>query len=269
MLRFDLNVSILLREFRFLDRFDQAARMGFSAVEFWWPEDQDPRRVARHIRTVELEVAMFNFYGGDLSAGDRGLLNDPDREGEFWERVPAALELAYETGCRKINALIGKERQNESRESQLKRVTDNLCRLAEEARKAEATILLEALNTFDNGPCLVTRTEEAIALIEGLGLPNLAYQFDIYHMQRMEGNITANLERYLNCTGHIQAADSPGRNQPGTGELRFPFIFQFLEQSEYPGYVGLEYQPQGSSIRSLDWLPPRRRGALRASDLAL
>jgi hydroxypyruvate isomerase len=269
MLRFGINVSILLREYPFLERFDQAARLGFDTVEFWWPAGEDLRMVARRIRDAGLHVALINFDGGDIARGERGLVNDPARQAQFHAHVPAALELAERVGCRRMNALAGKWRAGEERGAQLERVRANLAWVAGQARDASVTVLIEALNAWENPGYLCTSTREALALIDSLGAPNVQLQYDIYHMQRMEGNIVATSGTQIGRIGHIQFADSPGRHQPGTGELRFPFIFEAIAASGYSGVVSLEYNPLGSSEASLAWLPPDRREPIPVEALRL
>jgi hydroxypyruvate isomerase len=254
LLNFDLNVSILLREYPFLERFDQAARLGFRAVEFWWPGGEDLKAVARRIRDNSLGVALVNFEGGDIAQGERGLLNHPTRAADFRAHVPVALELAQQIGCTRLHALVGKWLEGEDRETQLERVRENLAWTARQAAQAGVTVLVEALNVWDNGPYIFTNSADTLAFLASIGEPNLKFQYDVYHMQRMEGNITATIRATLAQIGHIQIADSPGRHQPGTGELNFPFIFQAIEQSGYQGFVGLEYNPLGSSEQSLTWL---------------
>jgi hydroxypyruvate isomerase len=269
MLQFGLNVSILLREYPFLERFDQAARLGFDTVEFWWPAGEDLAAVARRIRDAGLKVALINFDGGDVAAGERGLVNDPVRQAQFRANVPVALELAARVGCPRMNALAGKWRAGEARDTQLERVRANLGWAAEQARAAGITVLIEALNDWENPGYLCTNTRDTLALIDSLGAPNVRFQYDIYHMQRMEGNVVATIQAHLDRIGHIQFADSPGRNQPGTGELRFPYIFAAIAASGYPGVVSLEYNPLGSSEESLAWLPPDRRGPVTVDALNL
>lgn len=271
MLRFGINVSILLREYPFLDRFDQAARLGFDTVEFWWPHGEDLRVLARRVRDAGVKAALFNFDGGDLAAGERGLLNDPARAAQFHAHVPAALELAQQLGCPRLNALAGKWRPGLPREAQLDRLRDEYAWLAEQARAAGISVLIEPLNTWDNGPCVFSSSRDTLAFIDSLGSAgtNLQLQYDIYHMQRMEGNIAATLRELAGRIGHIQLADSPGRNQPGTGELRFEYIFETIAASGYAGVVAAEYNPLGSTADSLAWLPPDRRGPVAPAHINL
>jgi len=269
MLRFGINISILLREYPFLERFDQAARLGFDTVEFWWPAGEDLEQVARRIRDAGLQVALINFDGGDIARGERGLVNDPARQAQFRAHVPVALDLAQRVGCRRMNALAGTWRAGEERAAQLDRVRANLAWTAEQAREAGVAVLIEALNAWENPGYLCTSTRAALALIDSLGAPNVQFQYDIYHMQRMEGNIVATIGAQIGRIGHIQFADSPGRHEPGTGELRFSFIFEAIAASGYSGVVSLEYNPLGSSEASLAWLPPDRRGLIPVSALRL
>jgi hydroxypyruvate isomerase len=255
MINFDLNISITLKEAPFLSRFEHAARLGFTAVEFWWPADEDRAALVRQVRDLGLQVALFNFDGGDLAAGDRGLLNDPAREAQFHANLPIALELAHQLGCTRLNALVGRALPNIPRDEQLARVRNNLQRACALAAEAGITVLVEAVNTWENPGYLLNNTTDTLAFIESVGAANLAYQYDVYHMQRMEGNICATISAHAHQIGHIQIADSPGRNQPGTGELNFPFIFAAIEQSGYSGFVGLEYNPLGPFAESLAWLP--------------
>jgi hydroxypyruvate isomerase len=255
MLRFNLNVSILLKEYPFLERLDHAARLGFDAVEFWWPAGEDLQKITQRLRDNQLSTVLFNFDGGEMAAGDRGLINDPSRRERFRRNVPQALEFAQSIGCHQINALIGRWRDDEPREAQRQQIAEELAWAADLAASAGVRLVLESLNSYDNGNCVLTSTAEALSLIEQVNKPNIAYLYDIYHMQRMEGNICDTIQRHLPQIAHIQIADSPKRHQPGTGELNFHNIFQCIDESDYTGSIGIEYNPLGPSEESLAWLP--------------
>jgi len=211
-------VSTLFRDSPFLARFERAARAGFDTVEFWWPAGEDLDQVEAAIRDSGVSVALFNFDAGDMPSGDRGLLSDPDRQSVFRANVPVALQLAERLGCRQLNALVGVQLPDHDRGDQLALAAENLAWAAREASAVDACVLVEAVNTFENGPYLVSRTDEAAALIDRAAEPNLALQYDAYHMQRMEGNLAATIRRYSDRIAHVQIADSPGRGEPGTGE---------------------------------------------------
>jgi hydroxypyruvate isomerase len=260
-MRFSVNVSILLKEVPFLDRFGRASEAGFSAVEFWWPSDEEPGEVERAVKDTGLEVALFNFDAGDMPDGDRGLVSDPERQEQFRENVPVALDLARSLGCRRLNALVGHEIEGMKREEQLSLARDNVRLAAEAAAEHGIEILVEAVNTFENGPYLLCTTQQAVSFVRSVEQENVRVQHDFYHMQRMEGNLVANLREHIALIGHVQIADSPGRGEPGTGEIHYPYVLGELEQLGYEDYVGLEYNPTTETTEeSFAWLPKELRG---------
>ena len=269
MIHFDLNISILLKEVPFLERFERAANLGFAAVEFWWPGEENLSATAERLRASGLAVALMNFDAGNMAAGERGFLNDPVRQEQFWANVPIAIEFARQIGCPQLNALVGNTIPGESREAQMERVRKNLSRAADQAAAVGLGVVVESLNVFENPRYLLTNTRETLKLLAEVNRPNLKYQYDIYHMQRMEGNIIATLREHIARIGHIQLADSPGRNEPGTGEIHYPHVLAALDALGYQGYVGLEYNPTTSSEASFAWLPKERRGPVAVSDLRL
>jgi hydroxypyruvate isomerase len=250
-MRFAANVSILFKEAPFLERFGRAAAAGLTAVEFWWPPEPVDE-VEAAIREAGLEVALFNFYAGDMPAGDRGLPSDPERQGEFRDNVPVALELAEKLGCRKLNALVGLDKGD--RDGRLSLAADNIAWAADQAAQIGAEVLIEAVNTFENGPYLIPTTRDALAFIDRIGRPNVRLQYDAYHMQRMEGNLVATITEHIDRIAHIQVADSPGRGEPGTGEINYPFVLSAIESLGYEGWIGLEYNPTTTTEESLSWL---------------
>jgi hydroxypyruvate isomerase len=260
-MRFCVNVSILFKEAPFLERFSRAKEAGFSAVEFWWPSGEDPGEVEAAIEEAGLEVALFNFDAGDMPAGDRGLLSDPERREEFRENVPVALELAERLGCRRLNALAGHEIEGLGREEQLELARENLAFAADRAKVQGVEVLIEAVNTFENGPYLLYTTEGAARFLRSVGRENAKLQYDVYHMQRMEGNLAVNVREHFGEIGHVQVADSPARGEPGTGEIHYPYVLGVLEELGYDGYVGLEYNPTTERTEeSFAWIPEPLRG---------
>jgi hydroxypyruvate isomerase len=257
-MKFSANVSILFKDAPFLERFERAARAGFRAVEFWWPAEP-LEDVVDAVEAAGVAVALFNFDAGDMPAGDRGLLSHPGRQAAFRENVPVALELARRLQCPRLNALVGVERAPGERDAQLELAAENIGWAADQAAPQGAEILIEAVNTFENGPYLLSTTRQAADFIARVGRPNVKLQYDAYHMQRMEGNLVATLTHHLPGIAHIQVADSPGRGEPGTGEINYPFVLDAIERLGYDGWVGLEYNPTTATTEeSLGWLPAQR-----------
>jgi hydroxypyruvate isomerase len=262
-MKFAVNVSILFKEAPFLERFARARAAGFGAVEFWWPSGEDLDDVRAAVADAGLDVVLINFDAGDMPAGDRGLLSDRERAQQFRDNVPVALALAESLGCPRLNALVGLERAPEQREQQLALARENVGWAADRAAAIGADVLIEAVNTWENGPYLLHTTRQASDFVHSVGRSNVRLQYDVYHMQRMEGNIVATLREYLPDIAHVQVADSPDRGQPGTGEIHYPYVLGALEELGYDGYVGLEYSPTTSTTEdSFGWLPDgvRRTG---------
>ncbi len=254
-MKFDLNVSLVLKEVPPLDRFERAARLGFGAVEMWWPPDGvNIHDLARRIRDAGLQLVTMNFYAGDLAAGERGVLNHPAKAAAFRANVPLAVEVAHGLGCPNLTAIVGQWLPGEQREPQLQRAADNLAFAAERAAAAGRTVLVEALNSLDNGPYMLTGTAETLAFMDRVGAPNLRYQLDLFHMQRMGENLVDSLRLCAPRLGHIQIADCPGRHQPGTGAMDWPALFRAIDGVGYDGWVGLEYVPQGPVEETLGWM---------------
>jgi hydroxypyruvate isomerase len=265
-MRFCANVSILFKEAPFLERFGRAKRAGFSRVEFWWPGGEDLDAVEAAIREAGLEVALFNFDAGDMPAGDRGLISDPDRQDQFRENVPVALELAQRLGCTRLNALVGQEIPGMSREEQLDLARENVAWAAGRAAEYGIEVLVEAVNVFENGPYLLYTTREAARFLRSVEAANVKLQYDFYHMQRMEGNLAVTVRENIGEIGHVQVADSPARGEPGTGEIHYPYVLGVLEELGYDGYVGLEYNPTTERTEdSFAWIPE----ALRSGDVSV
>jgi hydroxypyruvate isomerase len=257
-MKFCANVSILFKEVPFLERFERAAAAGFAAVEFWWPAGEALDEVEAAIREAGLAVALFNFDAGEMPKGDRGLLSDPDRAHRFRQNVPVALDLARRIGCERLNALVGVQRAPGERDAQLRLAAENVAWAADEAAPLGIDITIEAVNTFENGPYLLSTTRASAAFIETVARPNVRIQWDAYHMQRMEGNLVATFAEFAPRIAHVQIADSPGRGEPGTGEINFPFVLDAIDAAGYEGWVGLEYNPTADTTEeSLAWMPER------------
>lgn len=270
-MRFCPNLSMLFKEVDFVERFPRAASAGFAGVEFWWPSGEDLDQVETAIKDAGLEVALFNFDAGDMPNGDRGLASDPDRKPQFRDNVPVALELARAVGCPRLNALVGLELDGVDRDDQLALAADNVGWAADQAAEHGIEVMIEAVNTFENGPYLLSTTSAAADFVERVGRDNVKLQYDAYHMQRMEGNVVATLRDRIGTIRHIQIADSPDRGEPGSGELNYRYIFAALAELPYDGWVGLEYKPTTETTEeSFIWLPEERRGGdARVEDLNL
>jgi hydroxypyruvate isomerase len=253
--RFSANLSFLFKDAPFAERFARARDAGLRGVEFMWPGVDELPALERALAETGLEVALFNFDAGDVAAGDRGLVSHPARQERFRENVPVALELAGRIGCTRLNALVGVRVRALEFEAQLELARENVAWAAEQARAQGASIMIEAVNSYENGPYLLDTTAKAIAFLDAVGADNVLLQYDVYHMQRMEGNLADTIMRLLPRIGHVQIADPPARGEPGTGEVNYRFLLDLLERAGYGGWVGLEYNPSTATTEeSLGWM---------------
>jgi hydroxypyruvate isomerase len=254
-LRFSPNLSLLWADLPLPERFARAAGAGFGAVELWWPGDDDAARLPELTQRWGLHLALLNFDAGNMAAGDRGLAADPAYTARLRAHVPLALRIAADCGCPRLNLLAGLREERYPLGQQLRLARDTVAWAADQAAESGREVMIEAVNSLENGPYLLTTTAAAAAFIRQVGRPNVRLQYDAYHMQRMEGDLTTTLDTYWSLLSHIQIADVPGRGEPGTGEINYRFLLGHLDQKGYDGYVGLEYRPSGGSPEdSFGWL---------------
>jgi hydroxypyruvate isomerase len=253
MPKFAANLSLLFNEVDFLDRFGAARAAGFDAVEFLFPYAFEPEQIAGRLRRYGLELVLHNFPPGDWAAGERGMACDPRRIGEFQDSVQLALEYALDLGVKRLHCLSGKLPPNVAPERAHATLVDNLRFAAAALAPHGIAVLIEPLNHRDNPGYFLTHSSQAAGIIADCGAPNLFLQYDVYHMQRMEGDLAHTLRQLLPIIRHIQVADVPGRHEPGTGEIHYPYLFALLDELGYDGWVGCEYVPRGATADGLDW----------------
>lgn len=254
MPKFAANLTMLFTERPFLERFEAAAAVGFRAVEYMFPYQEDLDGIARALDRLGLTQVLFNLPAGNWGGGDRGIAVDPGRRAEFRQGVAQAADLARRFRCRQVNCLVGKRDERITPEEQWRCLADNLRYAAGQLAAQATTLLVEPINTFDLPGFFLNTSAQAARLLDDVGVPNAKIQYDIYHMQRMEGNLVHTLTERRGRIGHVQIADAPDRHEPGTGEINFPYVLRRLDALGYDGYVGLEYRPSGSTEASLGWI---------------
>jgi len=254
MPRFAANLTMLFGEVPFLARFAAARRAGFDAVEFVSPYEHPAAEVAAAARDAGVEVALFNLPAGDWAKGDRGMACDPARAAEFQTSLARALEYARALSCPRLHAMAG-IRPPGVPEPALRAAYVASLRLAARALAAEGrTLLVEGINPRDMPGYYLRTSRQAFDLMDEVGAPNLHYLYDVYHMQIVEGDLAPTLEARLPRIGHVQIADTPGRHEPGTGEINFEFLLRHLDRIGYRGLVGCEYRPLGRTEDGLGWM---------------
>ncbi len=256
MPRFAANLTMLFNEAPLLERFDKAAATGFSAVELQFPYDFGVEQLQTALKRSRLQLVLHNLPAGDWADGERGIACHPDRVAEFRAGVDQAIAYARALGVGQLNCLAGIKPANVSDADARRTLVDNLKFAAPKLKDAGIRLLIEPINTFDIPGFFLNRTRQALDIIAAAGSGNLYLQYDIYHMQRMEGELTKTIEKNLAQIAHLQLADNPGRNEPGTGEINYPFLFASLDRIGYAGWIGCEYRPATTTVAGLGWVAP-------------
>jgi hydroxypyruvate isomerase len=261
MPKFDANLTFLFNELPFLDRFAAARKAGFVGVEYMSPYEESKAEIAARLKDNGLTQVLFNLPVGDWGKGERGFAIMPGRDDEFKRGVAKAIEYADALGCKQINCLAGLTPKDSDHAALRKALLNNLSYGASELGKAGIRLLIEPCNTRDMAGFFLSRTNQALEIIKEVGSDNLYVQYDIYHMQIMEGDLARTIETNLSRIAHLQLADNPGRNEPGTGEINYPFLFAHLDKIGYSGWIGCEYRPRTTTADGLGWFSALRTAA--------
>lgn len=254
MPKFAANLTMLFNEVPFLERFAAAKAAGFEAVEYLFPYAYDKNELAGLLKTHGLKQVLHNLPAGNWDAGERGIACHPDRVEEFRAGVDKAIEYAKALGCQQVNCLAGKVPAGVSREQAHATFVANLKFAADKLKAAGLKLLIEPINSYDIPGFFLNYTAQAAAILDEVGSDNLYIQYDLYHAQRMEGELAATVQKHLARIAHVQLADNPGRNEPGTGEMNYPFLFRHLDAIGYTGWIGCEYKPKTTTVEGLGWI---------------
>ncbi|RHW26061.1 hydroxypyruvate isomerase [Nocardioides immobilis] len=268
-LPFEVNCSLLFTELPLLERPAAVKAAGFDGVEFWWPfaeavpADNDVDAFVRAVRDAGVQLVGLNFFAGDMPGGDRGLVSWPARAQELRDNVDVVVGIGEQLGCRAFNALYGNRVDDAAAAEQDELAAENLAYAARAVARIDGTVLLEPVSGADRYPLLTAG--DALAVIDRVreesGAENLGLLADLYHLAVNGDDVDKVITDHAARVAHVQIADAPGRNEPGTGELPLERQLADLEAGGYRGWVGLEYKPSGTTLDSFGWLPRERRTA--------
>jgi hydroxypyruvate isomerase len=259
MPRFAANLSMLFTEVPFLDRFERAAKAGFEGVEFLFPYPFPAAEIKARLEANGLALALFNTPAGDWEKGERGLACLPSRVDDFRRGVAQAIEYATVLGAPQVHCMAGLAPEGATDADLRRTYVANLKHAADALGKAGLNAVIEPINHYDIPRYYLNRTAQALSVVDEVGASNLLVQYDIYHAQRTEGELANTIERHLPRIGHMQLADNPGRHEPGTGEVNWPFLFAHIDRLGYRGWIGCEYKPAGDTEAGLGWFEHARR----------
>jgi hydroxypyruvate isomerase len=244
------NVSMLFPELDFLERFAAAARAGFRYVEYQFPYAWPAAEVARRAREAGVQVVLHNLPAGDMARGERGIACLPARVAEFRDGVERAIEYAKAASCPRLNCIAGVAPQDDAHYACL---VENVRYAARRLGEAGLQLLIEPINTRSVPGFFLTHSRQAIDVLNAAGEGNAFLQYDVFHMQIMEGDLARRIEELLPRIGHLQIADVPDRHEPGSGEINFAFLLSRIDALGYAGWVGCEYNPRGDTLEGLTW----------------
>lgn len=254
MPRFAANLSMMFNELEFLDRFAAARKAGFEGVEFLFPYEYPAAELRTRLKGEGLTQALFNMPPGNWAGGERGLASLPGRQAEFREAVKRALDYATALECRLLHCMAGIPAADVSPITAAALYAANLAWAAEQAAPAGVRLAIEPINHRDMPGYFLNTQAQGAGVVEAIGKDRVGLQFDLYHVQITEGDITKRMERYMPLIAHMQIADVPARNEPGTGEIGWRYVFRRMDELGYQGWVGCEYRPAGETTAGLGWI---------------
>ncbi|NNK14012.1 MAG: hydroxypyruvate isomerase [Desulfofustis sp.] len=258
MPKFSANLTMMFTEVDFVERFAKSAANDFTAVEYMFPYEWPAEQLRELLQQHNSEQVLFNLPVDEWASGGRGIACAPGRQQEFQENVGRALGYAKVLECPRLNCLAGIPPEGADQDQVRATLVENLRFAADALAKENITLLVEALNSYDVAGFYLVGSQESVDLISEVDRPNLKFQYDIYHMQRMEGELINTLTGLMGKIGHIQLADNPGRHEPGTGEINFTNVFKAIEKAGYEGWIGCEYIPATETEAGLGWLAQYR-----------
>ncbi len=253
------NLTMMYNEIEFLKRFKMASNSGFKGVEYLFPYEFNKQNISEELLGNNLQQILFDLPAGNWDQGDRGVAVDPDRKSEFQDGVYLALEYADILNCSRLTCLAGISPSGNSDSLARSTLIDNLSFAAPILSQKNIKLLIEPINTIDIPGYWLNKTSDAISIIKEIKQENLFLQYDIYHMQIMEGNLAKTIEENLESIGHFQLADNPGRNEPGTGEINYNYLLKHIDNLGYKGWIGCEYKPISDTLEGLEWAKPYLR----------
>jgi hydroxypyruvate isomerase len=236
------------------ERIARIAAAGFESVEFWhpegtwdghsvrtdWAKDAAALRRACERHGVTLNDFALNAWDGSFG----GCPVKPQDRACYLTQIRRMIAFAQEAGCRKGITLSGTVDPALARSEMRKHLEGALAEAANIAAQADFLLLLEPLNTrVDHPGYYLDSSAEAFEIVRAIGSPHLKVLYDIYHMQIMEGNLLATIEKNIASIGHFHAAGVPGRGELFGCELNYPHILKRIEACGYQGAFGLEYFP--------------------------
>ncbi len=255
MPKFAANLTMLFTEMDFPARFAAAAEAGFKGVESLFPYVRSTEEMSDCLGAADLELVLINMPAGDWANGERGLTCLPGRRQEYREGMGRAIEYARALGCGNIHSVAGLAPEGGAERAVYEDTyRENLAWAADQLAPLGLNLMIEPINGKRDVPGMFLQTtSQARGIMAELGKANLRLQFDVYHVQIMEGDLVRRFADCLADIGHVQIANPPDRREPDEGEINFPYLFGAMDAAGYKGWVGCEYIPRAGTRAGLGW----------------
>jgi len=252
--KLNANIQFLFNEYDVLSRFEEASRFGFKAVELQNPYIADPYYIKNILHDLGLKMVLINIPVTDKETGKMNLAILPHKKDSFKHNIDQTLEYAEKLDVNVVNCTPGPSSDNFEFSEMYDTLVSNLSFASPLFENIGVKLLIEPINTFDQPGFFINKSNKALELINNVNHRNLGLQYDLYHMQIMEGDLTRTIEKNIDKIGHFQIADNPGRNEPGTGEINFDHMFSIIDKLDYKGFIGAEYHPKTNTLEGLSWI---------------
>ncbi|HUE75578.1 MAG TPA: TIM barrel protein [Chloroflexota bacterium] len=261
MLKYAVNISMIHADRPLRERLRLVAEAGFGAFEFWFPYQFDMDELARAKDEFGLTLALFDLEPDQ--AHPHGHLASPNAGELFSRNLKKSVDLARRLNCRRLNVLCGSRDASMSVDEQKNLMASRLRQVTSMVEAEGIILCLEGINRIDRPNAFLSFSRDGFDIVDAVGSPNVTFQYDIYHMQLMEGNLIQTIQQNIGKIGHIQVADPPGRHEPGTGEVNFSNVLAAIDATDYGGWISLEYDPSPEIEDTYAWLPREARSGAK------
>lgn len=248
MTRLNAHIGFQFTELPFLERFSAAANAGFRAVEFPSPYEYEAAQIAELLCEHELQMVQFAAPSGPTK-GTTGICSSKE---VFRSDLIKAVDYANALDCRMVHLMSGVSQAALGVIADSSIYRRNLKYAVEFLSGEGIEPLIEVISSDEVPGYLMSRYDFAEEMLQTL--PSLGLILDTYHTELLGEDCLRKLNQWWSRVSHIQVADFPGRNEPGTGNIDFPKLLSMLEDRAYQGWVGCEYRPRTSTFAGLEEL---------------
>jgi hydroxypyruvate isomerase len=259
-LKLSVRVEALFPGLTLIEQIRKVASAGYQGFEFGDWRAQDAKQITA--LKNRLGIACACIVGNrSVNPVGMGLCNPAERDG-FLAEIRASTEAALRFETKQIVVLSGFKVSGLSREAQHASIVEGLKRAHDVVAPHAVTMIVEVINTLaaveplnpkgnNHADYYLDRTPEAFQIVREVDSPFVKILYDIYHTQIMEGNVIETIRKNIAAIAHFHVGDVPGRHEPGTGEIHHPNVFRAIRDTNFAGFVAMEYVPLKDAMQTL------------------